>query len=351
MAYNFTNISVLLVNDVASTRKIMATALQMNHVKAVHEAAEGNQAFRMFKEHNPDVVITELNMNPMDGRWLAKKIRAADSKSPNRAAPIILISGDAGALDIPDIRDNGFDELLMVPFSVGSIADRVAYVLNNPREFVESDDYAGPDRRRKSLVDYEGPFRRAVDPADKKNLVTEEKAPETTAGQQEVPENWPAPEESQDMLNILFEHYIQHHEIVLKKLKLAQEATGKSEQENAADADALWKEVIGLFANSGMSGEEMSKIEGMMKILPKDIETHFEELSQNDTELQKMEEALDQTGYERAHQTASDLQAQPNPLSGMKAEDYHSEEQSPEEQKTAKVEAFKFTPAAGKFKR
>ncbi len=165
MAFNFKNIKVLVVNDVESTRKLMVGILRILQVKEVYGASAGLEAFRIFKQQDDgyDIVITELAMTPGDGIQLAKKIRGADSDSPNRTVPIILSTGHTGALSIPNIRDAGFSELLLVPFAVDDIAQRIAYVLSNQREFIDIDNYAGPDRRRLENPNYTGPFRRHDD--------------------------------------------------------------------------------------------------------------------------------------------------------------------------------------------
>ena len=350
MAYNFSNISVLIVNDVASTRRIMSTALKMNQVKEVYEASDGNMGLSLFKQHQPDVIITELDMNPTDGDWMAKKIRNIDVMSLNRSTPIILITNNSESLSIPNIRDSGFDELLMVPFSVESIAERVAFVLNNPREFVESGDYAGPDRRRKDLVEFEGPYQRDSDPADKKVAIEQQPEAKPSVAEniaEQAMKKWPPEGESNEMLDTLFGYYIQHHEIVLKKLFLAKQATLNASSDGQED---LWQDVIDLFSASGMSDEEMSKIEDIIHALPQEIAGHFSTLSDSDKELKDLEMNLDQEGYKKAREAASELQGRVNPLSGMSPQEYKKQAEEKLEEEPPKVEAFKFMPTAGKFK-
>jgi len=106
-------------------------------------------------------------MEPMDGIELTKLIRKS-AMSPNRLVPIILITGYSTINRISEARDVGVTEFLVKPFSANDIATRIAYVINKPRDFIDSvGSYFGPCRRRRKISDYKGPFRRETD-EDKK---------------------------------------------------------------------------------------------------------------------------------------------------------------------------------------
>ncbi|MEM7680293.1 MAG: response regulator, partial [Pseudomonadota bacterium] len=57
----------------------------------------------------------------------------------------------------------GTTEFLVKPFSANDLARRIAYVINKPRDFIETSDYFGPDRRRRVIENYSGPYRRSSD--------------------------------------------------------------------------------------------------------------------------------------------------------------------------------------------
>ncbi|MEM7680184.1 MAG: response regulator, partial [Pseudomonadota bacterium] len=48
-------------------------------------------------------------------------------------------------------RDCGANETLVKPISGNGLASRICSMIDNPRPFVSTDDYFGPDRRRKDL--------------------------------------------------------------------------------------------------------------------------------------------------------------------------------------------------------
>ena len=56
-------------------------------------------------------------------------------------------------------RDAGTNEFVVKPLSATSLFTRIQWVIENPRHFVTTDNYFGPDRRRKD-ASFKGDDRR-----------------------------------------------------------------------------------------------------------------------------------------------------------------------------------------------
>jgi hypothetical protein len=69
---------------------------------------------------------------------------------------------------VNEARDVGVNEFLSKPVTAKGVLERLNRVVENPRAFVRTPDYFGPDRRRRSDPSYEGPKRRSSDAAPKK---------------------------------------------------------------------------------------------------------------------------------------------------------------------------------------
>lgn len=162
MTINLSSLSILLVEDTAPMRKILVSVLGLLGFKTIHAASSGEAGYKLFKERNPDIVITDWMMEPMDGVELIKMIRTR-SDSPNPFVPIILVTGYAATTKVKIARDNGMTEFLVKPFTAKELAARITHVINRPRDFVEAPQFIGPDRRRRPDDDYDGPVRRHVD--------------------------------------------------------------------------------------------------------------------------------------------------------------------------------------------
>lgn len=164
MPLNFEKLSVLVVEDTLPMLRLMVAVLSTLGVKNIHSATNGQRGFDVFCKEAPDIVISDWHMDPMDGIELTKLIRR-DPASPNRLAPIILVTGFSAVGRVGIARDAGITEFMVKPFSANDLAKRLAYVINKPRDFIDAPVYFGPDRRRRKNPDYPGPYRRDEDAA------------------------------------------------------------------------------------------------------------------------------------------------------------------------------------------
>lgn len=163
MGYQFNRIAVMVVEDNLPMLEITKSLLLTFGVGNVITAANGEIAFRRFCQYNPDIVIADWMMKPMDGISLTQRIRNAPD-SPNPYVPVILMTGFSEKRRVLEARDAGVTEFLVKPFNARDLYKRIAQVIERPRQFVRSDDFFGPDRRRKKVEDYVGPRRRETDP-------------------------------------------------------------------------------------------------------------------------------------------------------------------------------------------
>ncbi len=162
MTYQFQKMSVLVVEDNQPMLDITRALLNVFGVSQIYGAAHGEAGYKKFCEHNPDLVIADWMMKPMDGISFTRIVRN-DPASPNPYVPIILMTGFSEKRRVLQARDAGVTEFLVKPFSARDLYKRMVQVIERPRQFVRSPDFFGPDRRRKRTQDYAGPFMRETD--------------------------------------------------------------------------------------------------------------------------------------------------------------------------------------------
>ena len=162
MGFQFERLSILIVEDTEPMQKLVTSVLETLGVGKIYKAEDGTKGFEAFCSNNPDIVIADWHMVPVSGIEMVKQIRS-DQKSPNKTVPIIMMTGYSSKPRIEEARDTGSTEFLVKPFSANDLARRIAYVINKPRDFIETTDYFGPDRRRRIIEGYKGPFRRSSD--------------------------------------------------------------------------------------------------------------------------------------------------------------------------------------------
>ena len=159
--YRFDRLKVLVVDDNQHMRKLVVAILQAFGVLQIFEAPDGNKAWSVLREANPDVVILDWMMEGMTGIDLVKMVRTSP-QTPNPFVPIIMLTGYTQVDHVRQARDAGVNEFLAKPVSVKAIMSRLVSVIENPRPFVRTKAYFGPCRRRRGKEEYRGPERRAM---------------------------------------------------------------------------------------------------------------------------------------------------------------------------------------------
>jgi CheY-like chemotaxis protein len=163
-------LKVLVADDHAVTARLIGDVLRAAGVGQVETASDGLKAREMLKAWDPHILFTDWNMPMMDGLELTRSIRRAavvkDRMVPNPKVPIIILTATRSARDVEIARRAGANEFVIKPFTPASVISRIQLVLTRPREFIVSEKYIGPDRRRRLEISYSGPMRRAVDPAE-----------------------------------------------------------------------------------------------------------------------------------------------------------------------------------------
>ena len=155
-------LKILIVDDNKHTRLLLAQILRAVGITQTFEAGDGAEGLQALRNHAIDIVLTDLAMEPVDGIAFARLIRTAP-ESPNSMVPVIMITGHATLKRIAEARDAGVNEFMAKPMTARGVLERLQLVIDHPRPFIRSDDYFGPDRRRRTDPRYDGPWRRAGD--------------------------------------------------------------------------------------------------------------------------------------------------------------------------------------------
>ena len=156
---DFNRLRFLVIDDNPHMRRIIRTLLHGLGTRDVFEADDGATGLDAFTHNGPDIVLIDWAMPVFDGLELTKMIRETDGTA-NPYVPIIMITGHTEKDRVTAARDAGITEFLAKPISAKALYQRIASVVANPRPFIKTKTYFGPDRRRNTNPNYAGPERR-----------------------------------------------------------------------------------------------------------------------------------------------------------------------------------------------
>jgi CheY-like chemotaxis protein len=163
---DFNKLRFLVIDDNAHMRRLLRTLLHGFGARDVYEAEDGAAGLEGFSHYSPDIVLTDWAMPIFDGLELAQMIRQPGGANANPYVPIIMLTGHSEKKRVVAARDAGVTEFLAKPISAKSLYHRVLNVVVNPRSFIKTKSYFGPDRRRSANPNYIGPERRKGGKAD-----------------------------------------------------------------------------------------------------------------------------------------------------------------------------------------
>jgi CheY-like chemotaxis protein len=162
MASPFEKLRVIVVDDNMHMRALLRGLLQSLGIHDVVETSDGGQAFAIMRDFKPDIVLTDLSMQPVDGIEFTRMVRTRKD-SPNPYIPIIMVTGHTERSRVEAARDAGVNEFIVKPITAKNLTARITTIVERPRPFVRGESYVGPDRRRRKDDDREGPWRRSDD--------------------------------------------------------------------------------------------------------------------------------------------------------------------------------------------
>ena len=140
-------LNVLVVEDNKYMQTLIKEILRAFRVRNVRTANDGADALKELKTFPADIILCDWQMDPIDGLDFTRMVRTM-SDVANPFVAIILITGHTEMSRVFEARDVGVTEFLAKPVSARTLYDRICSVVMNPRTFVRTRTYTGPDRRR-----------------------------------------------------------------------------------------------------------------------------------------------------------------------------------------------------------
>jgi len=118
---------ILIAEDNAVNRELLHELLEIRGY-AVEEACDGEEALRMVKQSQPDILLLDIGMPLLDGFAVVSKIR----ENPLLASlPVVAVTAYAMQGDRDKILNSGFNGYLSKPVNARALAEELERLLGN----------------------------------------------------------------------------------------------------------------------------------------------------------------------------------------------------------------------------
>jgi two-component system chemotaxis response regulator CheY len=151
------NLKILIADGDAQAADLLKQTLASFKITDTEIVSSAPDVWQKLNEAEYDILFCELDLSPTGGIDLIHKLRSSPL-SPDPIIPIITHTLSCTADDVKNARDAGSTEFLAKPLNIKSLINVLTIVAEKPRYFVFSENFIGPDRRRKNTPLAKGEF-------------------------------------------------------------------------------------------------------------------------------------------------------------------------------------------------
>ena len=155
---DFSKVHFLIVDGNALSADLARDLLLTMGAKTVFVAHNFDEGLEVLGSGSVDVLLTELHLPPRSGLDLIRAVRDGKTRA-SKQMPILVMSAMSAKEHVFEARDAGVTEFIAKPYGVEGFFRRMVGIVARPRAFVDTNEYFGPDRRRRQ-VPFDGQDRR-----------------------------------------------------------------------------------------------------------------------------------------------------------------------------------------------
>lgn len=118
-------ITILIADDDRITRRTLRACIEQAGMQVV-EAADGREALKMVRDHDPRVLVLDVGMPNMNGYQVCQALRRSES---GRRVPIVMLTAESGLDAIRKGLVSGADVYITKPFQPEEVVREVQAML------------------------------------------------------------------------------------------------------------------------------------------------------------------------------------------------------------------------------
>jgi DNA-binding response OmpR family regulator len=149
----FGRLSVLLVEGNSLEADIITQVLTGFKVRTINRFAASAEARDFLLRDGADLIVVGtplVDAGDMDEYDFIRWVRRSKTEA-TRTAPAVLLAGHTSQANVLRARDCGASFVIAKPITPSVIYERLAWLIKDARGFINTESYAGPDRRFQKL--------------------------------------------------------------------------------------------------------------------------------------------------------------------------------------------------------
>jgi len=117
-----TKMSILVVDDFATMRRIVKNILKQLGYENILEADDGASALEVLKREKIQFIISDWNMPQMSGIELLKTVRATEAW---KNLPFLMVTAEGQKEDVIEAVKNRVDNYIIKPFTPETLMEKI----------------------------------------------------------------------------------------------------------------------------------------------------------------------------------------------------------------------------------
>ncbi len=128
---DYRRLNVLVIEDQQMIREIVVSILRAFGCNIVRSADNGERALRLVAEEAPNLIICDINMEPMDGFKFVEELHKAGFRDGKRI-PTIYLTAHSTADFVQRAKQLGVDSYIVKPIKRVVLEERIQHVMSPP---------------------------------------------------------------------------------------------------------------------------------------------------------------------------------------------------------------------------
>jgi DNA-binding response OmpR family regulator len=118
------DINILCVEDEDGIRKVIVDTLKY-YFNEVYEASDGEEAFELYEEYRPKIILSDIQMNNVNGVEFVKKVRKTD-----RHTTIIMLTAHSNEEYLMDLINLNVNHFILKPLNLKKLNEALFKYIN-----------------------------------------------------------------------------------------------------------------------------------------------------------------------------------------------------------------------------